>query len=209
MNRRPSFPAPAASPRAGTRRILLAAAPLAALAATLWAAPPVRAVELKQVDLAQSSVNFQFKEMGVAIDGSFRRFSVQLAFDPARPASAKAAINLELASIDAGSDDANDEVTGKLWFNTRSYPQAVFSSTAVRPLGGNRFEVIGKLTIKGRTQDVTAPFTYTPQGAKGVFDGSFVIRRADFAVGEGEWADFGTVANEIPVKFHFLAGAGN
>ena len=29
--------------------------------------------------------------------------------------------------------------------------------------------------------------------------------RGYFAIGEGPWADFGTVANEIQIKFHVLA----
>jgi len=30
----------------------------------------------------------------------------------------------------------------------------------------------------------------------------------DFAIGEGQWADFGVVANEIQVKFKVLASGG-
>ena len=43
--------------------------------------------------------------------------------------------------------------------------------------------------------------------AQGLVDGAFVLKRADFAIGEGSWSDFGTVANEIQIKFHFLAKA--
>jgi polyisoprenoid-binding protein YceI len=64
------------------------------------------------------------------------------------------------------------------------------------------------MTIKGRTQNITAPFTFSPQGNTAIVDGAFVLKRADFAIGEGSWADFGTVANEIQIKFHFLANAG-
>lgn len=147
--------------------------------------------------------------MGVSVDGRFRGFTAAIRFDPAKPANAQATIDLDLASIDAGSDEANEEVAGKAWFDTRAYPRARFVSSAVRALGANRFEVTGTMSIKGRTREVSAPFTFTPQGSGGTFDGSFVLRRADFAVGEGSWADFGAVANEIQIKFHFLASAGN
>jgi polyisoprenoid-binding protein YceI len=99
-------------------------------------------------------------------------------------------------------------VAGKQWFNTKAFPSARFVSSAVKPLGGNRYEVSGKLTIKGRSQEVTAPATFTPQGAAAAFDGSLTIKRADFAIGEGPWADFGTVANEIQIRFHILASSG-
>ncbi|SBT10191.1 Polyisoprenoid-binding protein (fragment) [Candidatus Propionivibrio aalborgensis] len=75
-------------------------------------------------------------------------------------------------------------------------------------MGGNRYEVAGQLTIKGRTQAVTAPATVSIQGNNASFDGAFVIRRADFTIGEGAWADFGTVANEVQIRFHILATNG-
>jgi polyisoprenoid-binding protein YceI len=177
-----------------------------ALGLTLLGQAP--AAELNTVQTDKSTLGFVFREMGVPIDGHFKKFSAQVSFDPARPAAAKAAIDLDLASIDAGSDEANDEVAGKAWFDAKAYPQARFESTAVRALGGNRYEVSGRVSIKGRTQEVAAPFTFTPQGNGGTFDGTFVLKRADFAIGEGIWADFGTVANEIQIKFHFLASAG-
>jgi len=168
-----------------------------------------RAAEMTTVEADKSALTFVVREMGVAVDGRFRRFVAQVRFDPARPAKAQAAIDLDLASIDTGSDEANEEVAGKAWFDTRQFPQAHFVSTGMRALGGNRYEVNGTISIKGRTREVSAPFTFTPGAAQSAFDGEFVLRRADFGIGEGAWADFGTVANEIQVRFHFLAKAGN
>jgi polyisoprenoid-binding protein YceI len=170
-------------------------------------APLAGAVEFTSVQTDKSSIAFVVREMGVPVNGTFKRFGIDVAFDPTKPASARAAIDLDVTSIDAGSAEANGEVVGKLWFDTPTYPKAHFESTAVKSLGANRYEVSGKMTIKGRTREVTAPFTITPQGSEAAFDGSFELKRADFAIGEGEWADFGTVANEIQVKFHFLASA--
>jgi hypothetical protein len=39
----------------------------------------------------------------------------------------------------------------------------------------------------------------------GVFNGGFVMRRADFNIGEGMWAKFDTVANEVQVNFQITA----
>ena len=176
------------------------------LASTLTFA--AQAVEYNQVQADKSAINFVFKQMGVTMDGKFRKFVTQLRFDPAKPDNAKAIIDVDLASIDTGSGEGDEEVAGKQWFNTKVFPTAHFAATSVKPLGGNRYEVTGPLTIKGRTQVVTAPTTVTIQGNNATFDGAFVIKRADFAIGEGPWADFGTVANEITIKFHILAAAG-
>ncbi len=177
------------------------------LALTLAATLPLtaHAVEYNQVQLDKSAINFAYKQMNVAMDGKFKKFSAQLSFDPAKPAAAKTTIDVDLASIDAGSSDADQEVAGKQWFNTKSFPTAQFVSSSFKALGNNRFEVAGKLTIKGKTQDVVAPVSYSAQGNTGVFDGSFTIRRGDFTIGEGPWAAFDVVANDIQIKFHIQA----
>lgn len=165
------------------------------------------ALEFKQVLANESSVTFFYKQMGVPLDGKFNKFAAQLAFDPAKIASAQARIDIDVASIDTGSTEANDEVIGKLWFNAKIYPTASFVSTGLKALGGNRYEATGKLSIKGRTLEVKAPVTFQTTGNRGAFDGGFTIKRLDYAIGEGEWTDVGTVANEIQIKFHLVVNA--
>jgi polyisoprenoid-binding protein YceI len=178
-----------------------------AFAFALAAAFSAHGVEYGQVQPDKSAIDFTYKQMGVAVDGKFKRFSSQLSFDPAKPTAAKATFDVELASVDTGAPEGDDEVAGKPWFNTKAFPTARFVSGAVKALGGNRYEIAGQLSIKGRTQDVVVPATFTTQGNTGVFAGSFTIRRGDFAIGEGSWAKFDIVANEVQVKFRITAAA--
>ena len=164
-----------------------------------------QAVEYTQVQTERSGVAFTYKQMGVAVDGRFKRFSSQISFDPAKPTVAKATFDVELASVDTGAPEGDDEVAGKSWFNTKAFPTARFVSGSVKALGGNKYEVAGQLSIKGKTQDVVVPATFTPQGNSGVFDGAFTIRRADFSIGEGSWGKFDIVANDVLVKFRITA----
>ncbi len=165
------------------------------------------ALEFKQVQTGESAVTFDFKQMGVPLSGKFNKFSAQLAFDPTKLSAAQAHIDIDVASIDTGSADGNDEVVGKLWFNAKTYPTASFVSTGIKSLGGNRYEATGKLSVKGTTLDVVAPVTFQANGTRGVFEGGFTIKRLDYAIGEGEWTDISTVANDIPVKFHIVVNA--
>jgi len=84
------------------------------------------AVEYKAIDVSKSHVAFSYKQMGVGMDGKFKKFSALMNFDPAKPAVAKATLEIDLASIDTGSGEADQEVTGKAWFNTSAFPKAVF-----------------------------------------------------------------------------------
>lgn len=171
------------------------------------AAGMTAAAEFNQLRPERSSVAFAYKQMNVPVDGQFKRFTGQLTFDPAKPQAARAEIEIDLASVDAGSPEANEEVAGKLWFNTKAFPTARFVATTIKPLGGNRYEVAGKMSIKGRSLDAVAPASFRQEGADAVFDGAFTLKRADYGIGEGIWADFGTVANEVQIKFRLVASA--
>lgn len=177
-----------------------------ALAAAL-AMPQANAVEYSQVQPAQSSIAFKYQQMGVDMDGKFKRFNSELSFDPEQATKARARFDIELASIDTGASESDEEVAGKPWFNTKAFPTASFVSSAVKPLGNNRYEVRGKLTIKGKTQEVVVPASFTARGKTGIFDGNLTIKRGDFAIGEGPWAKFDIVANDVVVKFHITANA--
>ena len=167
----------------------------------------VFALEFNQVQIGESSVTFGYKQMNVPLDGKFKKFSSAIQFDPAKVAGAKARLEIEVGSIDTGSAEGDDAVAGKLWFNAKAFPTASFVSTSLKALGGNRYEAAGKLTIKGKTLDVVAPVNFSSTGTRGLFDGGFTIKRLDYAIGEGEWADLGTVANEIQIKFHIVVNA--
>jgi len=149
---------------------------------------------------AQSEVTFVAKQLGVPLQGRFKRFQAQVAFDPKALATSKIAFELDLGSVSLNAD-ADAELPKAEWFNVPKFPKATFQSTAIQALGGGKFQVRGKLAIKGATQDVVVPVTVTQAGANSTATGSFVIKRLDFKIGEGEWADTSMVANDVTVKF--------
>lgn len=171
-------------------------------------APGAQALDYTALRPEASAITFAYQQMGVGLEGRFTRFDGQISFDPARPEAASARIEVELASIDTGSPEGNDEVAGKAWFDTPSFPRARFVSQGVKALGDSRYEVSGTLAIKGREQAVVVPATVSTQGDSAVFEGRFTIKRGDFAVGEGAWSAFDIVANEVHVTFRITAGSG-
>ena len=160
-----------------------------------------QAVELNQVAAGKSRITFAGKQMGVAVDGSFKKFDVQIAIDPARPEACKVRVDVDLASIDAGSDEATDEVKGKTWLNIAAFPKASFVASSIKPLGAGRYEARGTLSIKGISRDTVVPFSLRNEGPGSWLEGGFVLPRLQFKIGEGTWADTSTVADEIQVKF--------
>lgn len=174
---------------------------------TVLASPVANALEYRTVLPAQSAIGFNFSQMGVSIKGGFKRFVAQMVFDPAKPEAGRAQIEIDLASIDAGSSEANEESAGRLWFNRSVYPRAVFVSSQIRALGNNRFEMRGTLTLKGVSRELVVPLTFTLGKNAALFDGVFTLKRLDYGIGEGMWADVSTVANDVLIKFHITAVA--
>jgi polyisoprenoid-binding protein YceI len=153
---------------------------------------------------AQSELAFTSRQMGVPVDGRFKRFDAQLAFDPKKPETGKVAFTIDLASVSLGAPELEAELAKTPWFDSKKLPQASFQSTAVKASGAGKFEVAGKLTIKGQTRDIVVPITLTQAGGVSTATGGFVLKRLEFKIGDGEWADTSMVANDVQVKFKLL-----
>ncbi|MDI4634342.1 YceI family protein [Pelomonas sp. V22] len=190
-----------------TTLLALASAAVLALSSTPGAAAtpakPAAAAAAAPISLlaAQSELGFTSKQMGVPVDGKFKRFDAQLSFDPKKPEAAKVAFTIELASATLGAPEFDAEMLKAAWFDAKRVPQATFQSSAVKALGGGRYEVAGKLSIKGQTRDIAVPLALTQAGGTTTATGGFVLKRLEFKIGDGEWADTSMVANDVQVKF--------
>ncbi len=151
---------------------------------------------------AKSEISFSVKQMGVAVSGQFKRYSAQIDLDAAKPKASSAEVTVEIASLDTGDGDADAIALDTPWLNKIGFPKATFKSSAVRALGGGKFEADGTLSIRGKSRQLTVPFTTQDQADKSTLvTGQFSIKRADFGIGGGEWNEGDLVANEVPVKF--------
>ena len=177
-------------------RIALVTAGL--LASSAFAAP-------LKVDAAKSSVGVTFKQMGVAVDAKFNKLVAQIDYDAAKPENAKASVEIDVASFDLGDPDYSAEVRKKEWFHAIQFPKATFSSTKIRAIGPGKLEVVGKLTLKGKSMDLQFPLSVKKEGGAQVFEGSVPIKRLVFGIGDGEWKDTSVVADEVVIKFHIVA----
>ncbi|MDR6396976.1 YceI family protein [Herbaspirillum seropedicae] len=176
---------------------------LLALAAASFALS-AQAAPLK-VDAAKSNVVATFKQLNVPVDAKFKKFAATIDFDAAKPAEGKANVEIDVTSFDLGEPDYNKEVQKKEWFNAAQFPKASFVSSSIKASGAGKYDVAGKLTIKGKTTDVSFPLTVKKEGAAQVFDGVLPIKRLTYNIGEGEWKDTGMVADEVTIKFHIVA----
>lgn len=162
---------------------------------------PTWAVEYNNVDTARSAIRFVPTLMGSKTEGNFKKFNAQIRFDPEKPAQAQARAEVMIQSFDIGFDEATEEALGPNWFDVKKHPQATFVATQVQPLGQDRFELSGNLSIKGQTKAVRFPVTLIRETANTArLDGTLTIKRLDFGLGQGQWAGTGTVSNDVNVQ---------
>jgi len=178
---------------------------LLALAALF--APPLAAQQQRLLP-AQSEIGFTSRQMGVPVQGRFRSFDAQVEFDPKQPEAARIALHIDLASVAIGTAETEAELAKPGWFDTRRFPQASFTSTSVKPAGPGRFDVTGKLTLKGASRELVVPVTVLQEGSTTTASGGFTLRRLDYHIGDGDWSDTSLVADEVQVKFKLALASG-
>ena len=184
----------------GTRSWMLVAAAL------LLGAGPAGA---QGVVADKSEIKFVSKQMGVNVEGRFRRWNANIVFLPNAPAKSRAEFDIDLSSVDLASDDSEAEIKKPEWFDAKKFPAARFSSTSVKAVGGDKYEVAGKLSLRGVTRDCLVPITVKKDSAgNSVAEGTFTVKRLDYNIGAvGLWADPDTVANDVLVQVRITLAA--
>ncbi len=185
--------------------LTLAIALLAAIVhpGTAYAQP-----KLAQLQAAASEIAFTTRQMGVPVEGKFTQFTAQVALDPKKPEAGSVAFSINTGSARFGSAELDAEVPKPTWLNAPKFPQASFQSSAIKAVGPGKFEVTGKLAIKGTTRDLVVPVQLAQAGSGAAItstaSGSFTLKRLDFKIGEAEWVDTSMLGNDVVVKFKLV-----
>ncbi|NDK39126.1 polyisoprenoid-binding protein [Pseudoxanthomonas gei] len=168
----------------------------AALVAMMSAAPVFAA---DYVQAPGSTLVFASKYDGEVFTGKFASFTTTLSFDPAKLAASKLDVLIPLAGASTGNGDRDSTLAGSDFFNVAKFAQARYTATKFRSLGGNQYAADGILSLHGISKPVTLTFTWTP-GAQPVLAGKATVKRLDFGVGGGDWADTSSIPNEVAVS---------
>lgn len=151
-----------------------------------------------------AEIVFTSKQMGVPVEGRFKSFKLDaFQFDPKKPEAAKIALTVQTRSAGVGTPEVDEELLKPDWFDAARFPEAKFVAQSVKALGAGRFELSGQFTLKGQTKPITLPLQLSQAGTTSTASGSFTLKRTDWKIGAGEWADTSIVANEVQVRFKF------
>lgn len=146
-----------------------------------------------------STLTFATQYDGEAVAGRFPVFATRLHFDPAKPDGSRLDVVIPLVGTTIADKDRDTTLRSPDFLDVAKFPQARFTSTKFRALGGGRFAADGQLALRGVTRPVTLVFTWTP-GAQPVLNGSATVKRLDFGIGGGDWAKPTLIPNEVRVN---------
>ncbi|MET0330124.1 MAG: YceI family protein [Dyella sp.] len=158
------------------------------------------------VQPAQSKLGFTSNFQGTAFDGSFAKWTAAISYDPANPATDKFDVTVDLASVHTGDKDRDGALPGADFFNTAKFPQAHFVTTGFRK-NGTQVIADGNLTLRGVTKPVSLTVVFAPAGAGATLDVSGTVKRLDFGVGSGDYADTSVIGADVKINAHLVLAA--
>lgn len=145
-------------------------------------------------------VTFVIKNAGLKVDGSFSGLQGTIIFDENDLGKSSFDVSIDAKSIATGTGARDNHLRKEEYFYVEKYPTIRFKSTKIEHTKTG-FLLTGTLYMKGKTKQLSFPFTYVEKNNEGIFNGSFTINRRDFDVGGSSWimSDDATILLNIKV----------
>jgi len=158
-----------------------------------------------ELDAAKSKVVFQYSYKTKPYEGEFKNVKATFKIDPTSPAACEFSVTIPIASLYVSSKEVVDYLLDIELFDVDQFPTATFKANKCRLQSVNSFVSDGTLTIRDKTRPMSFPFKLEV-GAKGFHLTSEVtIKRLDFGVGQGYWANTAEIPNDVRIKVDVYA----
>lgn len=155
----------------------------------------ITTAQYKPVD-SGSELKFTIGNFGFDVNGTFSGFMGKVNFDAQTPANSSFDVTIDAATVNTGNQLRDKHLKEESYFDVTNYPHIHLVSGKISGSRGS-YQFTGTLTIKGKSKDISFPFTATAADDGYVFHGSFKIKRKDFDVGGTS-----TISNELEVSLN-------
>lgn len=144
-----------------------------------------------QIDPTHSHVAFSVRHMMISkVRGRFEKFSGTINFDENNPAASTVNVEIDAASINTREEQRDGHLRSPDFLDVENYPKLTFRSKRVVQTSSDSGQLIGDLTIRGVTKEVTLDVEYagqakSPWGTTSAgFSGAATINRKEWGL---EW----------------------
>jgi len=151
--------------------------------------------EFKPVDKTDS-VTFVIKNFGINTKGEFKGLNGTINWDASNPSNSFFDVSVAVNTINTAIEMRDKDLKEAAWFDAANYPTINFKSTKVTATS-----VTGDLSIKGKTKQVSFPFTVIPASSGFLFEGTFSLNRLDFGIGGSSFS----LSDKVEVKLKVYA----
>lgn len=142
------------------------------------------------IDPARSAIRFQVRHlMFASVKGRFTEFDGAVEVDAA--GELRVSGTVRAASVTTYEAKRDEHLRSADFFDVDAFPELIFASTVVEPLGESRFRIVGDLTLK----DVTRPIELTANVAAADPEPDGRERLSIQALGELDRTAFGLTWN--------------
>jgi polyisoprenoid-binding protein YceI len=160
--------------------------------------PKLGQAQYKPVDQG-STVTFKIGNFGFDVNGSFGTgLQGTITFDPQNVGGASFDVSIDASTINTDNKMRDGHLRDEGYFDVKNYPRIRLVSTKITATNGG-YQFTGQLTMKGKSKEVTFPFTAVAAADGYVFKGAFTINRKDFGVGGTS-----TISNSLTVSLNVV-----
>lgn len=180
--------------------------PLAVMLASAAATLPASAAPEWALNKAKSKLTFEIEAAGQTVSGQFQQFEAEIRFDRSHPDMSEIAARIDVNTMTTGQAQVDDALRGPEWFDVQTYPAAGFRATAVKQgKGDGTYFMEGQLSIKGKTQPVTIPFSFDVDQGEATVSGETSISRREFGIGPAGPVSGMAIGDEVKVRLDLIA----
>lgn len=178
-------------------------APIALAAVLAW--PAVASAADYAIDMkgAHASINFRIQHLGFSwLTGRFDRFTGTYSYDEKAPEASKVSVEIETASVNSNHAERDKHLRNSDFLDVDKFPKATFVSKKVEPAGDGKAKIIGDLTLRGVTKEVTIDAAFVGGGAdpwggnRTGFTGTTKLVLADYGI----TFDLGPAGKEVELQ---------
>jgi polyisoprenoid-binding protein YceI len=141
-----------------------------------------------KIDKAHSKIQFEVVYLGMNdVTGKFTDYSATIKSDEDDFTDAQIEVVIQVNSIDTDNDKRDGHLKGEGFFYVEKYPEIRFTSTSLKEVGNDKYELAGELTMHGVTNTETFDVVYNGKAkmrdqTKASFTVTGTINRFDYDI---------------------------
>ncbi|MBU2886318.1 YceI family protein [Gilvimarinus agarilyticus] len=154
---------------------------------------------------AHASINFKIPHLGYSLLlGRFNDFSGDFTYDAEDVAASKISVTIDTTSIDSNHAERDKHLRSNDFLAVEEFPEATFVSTKVVDVDDEEFDLVGDLTLRGVTKEITIEVEKVGEGKdpwggyRVGFEGETEIRLQDFGIEK----DLGPASQVVELELH-------